>query len=294
MKSNDKLLMTLSFLWLTVIMCLGGWWLFLMVNFDNFLSKLDRFTFSKMLFWEGSAFIVLLILLSISLFIFYLQNQKKTKSLQDFFASLTHELKTPLASIKLQGEVISEILDTKDEPKLKKLLSRLNQDTLKLEIQMDKILQLSRIERGGELNLTSVNLLPFIKNTFNFWKNDLELKINCNIESPCILADEFALELIFKNLFENTKNHSKSNQITISISEIENHYQLTYNDHGTFNGDRHKLSNLFYKFNSTKGSGIGLYLIKKLTHKMNSHFNIIFVPELSFQFEFKKCEGHHA
>jgi len=94
-----------------------------------------------------------------SLFIF--KRPKKTKDLQVFFASLTHELKTPLASIKLQSEVIEESLNSNLDPLVHKLLRRLVQDTNKLETQMDKILQLSRIERGGELNLNSIELVSF-------------------------------------------------------------------------------------------------------------------------------------
>jgi signal transduction histidine kinase len=293
-RSSPKTLIALSLLWLSVLMLIGGWWIYLMFNMERMLVKMDKISFSKMLFWEGSSFIVLLILLSASLLIFYIKDQRKSKSLQDFFASLTHELKTPLASIKLQGEVISELLDNNNDQQLKNLLTRLTDDTIKLENQMDKILQLSRLERGGELNLTNIPLMPFINRITRSAKNDFNLEISCTNPKIEILADEFALELIFKNLIENSKNHSKSKKIMIDIKEENQKCHISYNDFGHYEGDRKKLSSMFYKHNSSKGSGIGLYLIKKLSEKMDSTFYIAFNPNINFNFSFKLSEDKNA
>lgn len=294
MKSSSKTLMILSLLWLTVLLCIGGWWIYLMLNFETILANLDKISFSKMLFWEGSTFIILLILLSGSLLILYLKDQKRTKGLQDFFASLTHELKTPLASIKLQGDVISELIESKNDPQLLKLVNRLTSDTIKLETQMDKILQLSRIERGGKINLSNVKLIPFIKTIAKPWQSDFKINITCSKENIEIQADEFALELIFKNLFENTKKHSGSKSIDLKIEEQELTCLITYTDQGQFGGELKKLATLFYKHNSTKGSGIGLYLIKKLTEKMNGKFRISNHQPLTFELLYMKAEDKNA
>ncbi len=294
MKSSSKTLMILSLLWLTVLLCIGGWWIYLMLNFETILASLDKISFSKMLFWEGSTFIILLILLSGSLLILYLKDQKRTKALQDFFASLTHELKTPLASIKLQGDVISELIESKNDPQLLKLVNRLTSDTIKLETQMDKILQLSRIERGGKLNLSNVKLIPFIKTIAKPWQTDFKINISCSKENIEIQADEFALELIFKNLFENTKKHSGSKSIDLKIEEQDLWCMITYTDQGNFNGEFKKLATLFYKHNSTKGSGIGLYLIKKLTEKMNGRFRVSNHQHLTFELMYLKAEDKNA
>ena len=160
---SSRLLFLLSLVWAGVLLLLGGWWIYLIFNFENILVQIDRVRITKMIVWEGGSFIVLLLSLSISLLILYVKDQRKTKSLQAFFASLTHELKTPLASIRLQGEVINEILASKNDNSLNKLSARLLEDTGKLESQMDKILQLSRIERGGELSLTSLKIIPSVR-----------------------------------------------------------------------------------------------------------------------------------
>ncbi len=292
---SSKLLFTLSLLWAVVLLMIGAWWVYIMINFESFLSHADRPRITTMLAWEGASFIVLLMLLSVSLLNLFLKDQRKTKSLQAFFATLTHELKTPLASIRLQGEVINEILESKNDPTLNKLIGRLISDTAKLETQMDKILQLSRIERGGDLNLTSLALVPFIKRLSKTWVPEHEVSIVAPHEDINIDADEFALELIMKNLLENTRIHTNSKKIEIAIIADKNNVRLSYIDHGDFKGDIEKLGTLFYKHNSTKGSGIGLYLSQKLLDKMHGNLSIIKANHgLKFDLVFKKSEEMNA
>lgn len=292
---SSKMLFTLSLLWAGVLLLIGAWWVYVMINFENFLGHSDRPRITKMLAWEGGSFLLLLMLLSVSLLILYLKDQGKTKSLQAFFASLTHELKTPLASIRLQGEVINEILESKNDPTLNKLIGRLIDDTAKLETQMDKILQLSRIERGGELNLTSLSLVPFIKKLAKTWVPDHEVEIIADDTLGSIEVDEFALQLIMKNLLENTRIHTNSKKIQIKITEDKKFLKFSYFDHGEFKGDLEKLGTIFYKHNSTKGSGIGLYLSQRLLEKMDGDLSVTSrAGGLQFDLTFKRSEEINA
>lgn len=244
----------------------------------------------RMLKWEGTTLILLITFLSISLFILYYKDQRKTKALQAFFAGLTHELKTPLASIRLQAEVINDTIEEKykEDQLLDTLTDRLIEDTGNLETQMDKILQLSRIERGGNLNPAPVDLMSVLRTTINKRARNLSVEIDQRIEDPIILADLFALELILKNLFENTKAHTEEKKANIKIDQKEDAIILVYNDGGIFQGEIEKLGNLFYKFNSAKGSGIGLYLIKKLMEKMSGNLVVENKSNLVFTLYFKK------
>ena len=295
-KNSSKLLLTLSLLWAGLLLLIGAWWVYFMVNIERFLLESKQNKISTMLAWEGGTFIILLLLLSVSIFILYLKDTKKTKSLQAFFASLTHELKTPLASIKLQSEVIHEILEKKNDPQLNKLFDRLITDTVKLEIQMDKILQLSRLERGGELNTTTLSILQKVNKLSKSWTQFFNVNIQTTSDQLFVDADDFALELIIKNMFENTKHHSQSKNVTIDFIVTDKHIELLYKDEGKFTGDVEKLGSLFYKHNSSKGSGIGLYLSKLLMEKMGGRLSVKHLPEqtLEFSFLFKKSEDHHA
>ncbi len=294
LNQSSRLLLILSLVWALVLLSIGAWWIYLIFNFENILSHIDRLKMTKMIIWEGGSFIILLFLISSSLLMLYLQDLKKTKSLQAFFASLTHELKTPLASIRLQSEVIDETLKSKKDDSLIKLSNRLIEDTNKLENQMDQILQLSRIERGGELNLSSLKLIPFIKSTIKKIAPPFQVQIETMNQEISIMADIFALELVMKNLLENTRVHTNSQKVTIGIKQLQKSIILTYRDEGNFFGEKSKLGTLFYKHNSTKGSGIGLYLSEKLMRKMKGKLLIQGDSKLIFELVFQTNEVENA
>ncbi|MDH5581300.1 MAG: HAMP domain-containing histidine kinase, partial [Bdellovibrionales bacterium] len=256
MKKGSSLLW-LSIFFLFFVLILGFWWLYLLSESGKALNK--------MILWEGATFFILLSLSLAGFIILYIRDTKKNKTMAAFFSSLTHELKTPLASIRLQTEVLAEQLENLKEGKAKVISERLIEDTQKLEIQMDKVLQLSRMELGGNLSPTSIDLKSFIHKMFKRWSRDLDYTIDSKVESSMVMADEMALELIFKNLIENTNRHTTSKAVKITIHQNSPcSIELIYNDYGLFSGDPQKIATLFYKHNSTKGSGIGLYLVKKL------------------------------
>lgn len=228
----------------------------------------------RMIKWEGLSFLLFLLLLSTSLFILYLKDQKHTQSLQAFFAGLTHELKTPLASIRLQTEVLDETLkNLSDElPKKKKLndlAKRLVEDSAEMENQLDKILQLSRLERGGSLYPQKINLLNLIGETHSKWAPGLKIDFKGEKNLPLISADPFGLELILRNLFENTLQHTNEKKCSIELKILHEAIVMTYQDSGPFKGEIKKIGKLFYKHNSARGSGIGAYLIDQFSKKMN-------------------------
>jgi signal transduction histidine kinase len=286
---NNKLILLLSSFWAFSILALGGWWLFLINKFSNISERAhlpNPEKLNKMVIWEGGTFVVLLILISGTLLFYYLKDQAKTKALQTFFAGLTHELKTPLASIRLQADVISNFAEDSHSESLVKLSSRMVEDTQRLEVQMDKILQLSRIEQGGLLNPVDINPQTFLTSLLKTWSKELNIKIVNTENINIINADEFALELIIKNLLENTKKHSSAKEVIIELKRFEKYIIIDYYDFGIFQGDNTKLGTLFYKYNSSKGSGIGLYLCKKLMERMDGKLKIITSPHLRFQLYF--------
>jgi K+-sensing histidine kinase KdpD len=128
------------------------------------------------------------------------------------------------------------------------------------------------------------------------WTQFYNVNIQSSSDQLFVEADDFALELIIKNMFENTKHHSQSKNVSILFIETNDHIELLYKDEGKFTGDVEKLGSLFYKHNSSKGSGIGLYLSKLLMEKMGGRLCIRQLPEqtLEFSFLFKKSEDLHA
>lgn len=288
MRESGKLVLIVSLMCGALIMALGTWWLYFISRLGSQFERLSALdpslkggpNIALMIKWEGTTFIILLLLIFATLLYQYLKDRKKNRALQSFFATMTHELKTPLASVRLQAEVIYDLLIKKQHERISGLAERFIEDTQRWETQMDKILQLSRVEHGGNMCKEIIPTASFIQRCHKKWAKDLELQI-IGSKSPAVLADEFALELVFRNLFENTKAHSKSSIVQITLSPRGQVLDISYCDGDEFSGDGEKLGELFYK-HSSKGSGIGLYLSKKLMSRMGGIFKISTDPKLIF------------
>lgn len=288
----------LTLLWVVLLFGIGSWWLYLVFKLHSMISDLNlpqlgsESRFLNMMRWEGSFFFIFLLLLGASLFVMYFRDLRKSKAMQSFFSSLSHELKTPLASMRLQAEVIKDLIEdeTHSHDQLSSLTKRLIEDTDKLESELEKSLQLSRIEQDGNLTLSPVSLEKYLR------RHERRLegkKLELTLSAGEVMADELALNMIFRNLIENTLRHNPDTKLVSVTSSLENGFvRVTYDDHGKqFAGPVENLGDLFYKYNSSKGSGIGLYLIKNLMRKMHGNFEVKNSGRLTFVLMFKPAEG---
>ena len=201
----------LAFLGL-LLLALGAWWLYLLSVFARMLGP-EQSRISTMLRWEGSTFILLLIIGATAIGVLYWRDLRKARALQALFASLTHELKTPLASMRLQAEVIRDLIadESHDHDQLTALTTRLIQDTSKFEHELDKGLQLSRIEGQGPLNLSPIDLSRFIKKLAT--KQSVTVEVQGN---AMVMADAIALHMLFRNHKKNSTHQSRKNKATTS------------------------------------------------------------------------------
>jgi signal transduction histidine kinase len=262
----------LGILWLLLSVSLGTWWALVAMKQATYIAQLQNSKeglefFQKqqrMIKFEGAFFLSLLATGGLSLIIMSVRDIKRNQMIKDFFATVTHEMKTPLASLKLQAESLEEMLTENEE---KKYLHRLIENATRLELQMDKALYLASISRKESLFLEKTKIESIINPFLNYYQN-LELIIE---SSDFISCDKRALESIFKNLIENSYHHGEATKIKIQIQKNQERLIIQIIDNGIgFYGNRSKIGSLFFKHNSRSGSGLGLYLAKNLLNKMNA------------------------
>ena len=296
-KTRNKYYIIIS-LSVILLLMLGSWWLYLVFKLAFKLQDLNHPLIEgnliSMIKWEGLTFFTCLTLLTITLLYIYVQDHKKTKALQAFFASLTHELKTPLASMKLQTQVLVDHLmdlniNNEEKQIILKYANRFSDDNARLEDQLDNHLQLSRVERNASLNLNEISFSQLLKNEIKRFPDHLEIDYSQVPNDLKLFTDEFALKTILRNLIDNSIKHAKSDPLNITITAHES--KVRYSDNGKkFSGDTKRLGSLFYKHHSPQGSGIGVYIIKKLMLQMKGSLIITNHNSLQFHLNFPKKE----
>lgn len=292
---TSKWLYILLGLWISFILSLGAWWTHLYIKFSDFTvyssNPEEFYRVTRMLKWEGITVFIGLLALSILILYIFFRDQRKTSSIRSFFSTMTHEMKTPLASIKLQTQALTDLLKDLNPEHYKKIenfAKKLIEDGNKLESEMDEILQLARLESGGHLDLETLNADKMISNIISTYP-ELEFEL-IKSKNNLILSNSYAFKLIFRNLIENTKKHrNNNNKIKIIITNDNDKIQIRYHDQGEhFLGEISKLGQLFYRYNSDKGTGLGLYLINKLMNHMQGQFEIDQNKNLTFDLIFKR------
>ncbi|OCC29046.1 GHKL domain protein [Leptospira interrogans serovar Canicola] len=269
-----------------ITVSLGIWWFLLGLKLTNTVAglsaKLDASAASesllvlerqsRMIKMEGTFFLSMLLLGGITLIWLSYRDIRRNKMIHDFFSTVTHEMKTPLASLRLQAESLQEELPNHHE---NKLIHRLLKDSVRIESQMNRAMYLASLTRSEILYIEKTN----VRSVFLSVGEDFpELKIDLShLEDVFVPADRKALESIFKNLAENSLKHGKANVLkVISKKQISNQILITITDNGTgFDGKYKNLGIPFQKHGSTSGTGIGLYIIKKLMSKMNGSMQIV-------------------
>ena len=272
----------LAGVWLAIILVLGIWWASIVLRQSQRIAELslaaglpqaaaldELASTHRMLLWESGFFLALLLTLSGALFWYYRRDMQRARGTQAFFAALTHELRTPLTSVRLQSEAIAAGEPTQE------LIERLLADTHRLESQIDKTLELARIEGGGALAEQAIRLDPWLDRVLRgIVANEGEsaqLEVTLAPALPAVRGDTAALQLILRNLVENSLRHGDREPIRISVDvqRAGSDVTLRYRDDGRgYEGDPAGLGRLFLRGDASRGTGVGLYLVRVLMDRM--------------------------
>ena len=210
---------------------------------------------------------------------------------QDFVSAVSHELKTPLTSIRMYGEMLRE--GWAGEDKRREYYRFIHEESERLSRLIDNVLQLARLERQG----LQLDLKPVALNTvFDLMRSKVAgiseragftVQFHNELgDATCIQVDVDALMQIVLNLVENAVKFSAkatSRQIDIEARpEGRDRISLSVRDYGPGieRSQLRRIFELFYRPGSeltreTTGTGIGLALVRQLARAMHGEADVI-------------------
>ena len=285
----------LAAVWLLVILALVVWWASHMLDQAARIAELSAAVLPEpevlaeqarthsMVFWEGGFFLVLLMTLSGLLLWFFRRDLRRARGTQAFFAALTHELRTPLTSVRLQTEAIAAGEPTQE------LIDRLLVDTHRLESQIDKTLELARIEGGGALAEQAIRLDQWLERALRAIVategEGAELRLDVAASLPPVHGDTAAVQLILRNLVENSVRHGDRAAIHLDVVAVKSSrgVDVLYRDDGRgYQGDPARLGQMFARGVESRGTGVGLYLVRVLMERMGGSVEFANAPQGGF------------
>ncbi len=199
--------------------------------------------------------------------------------LKQTIANMSHDLRTPLTSIK--GYIQFLKLDNVSDEDKKEYLNIAEQRTKSLESLLNDFYELSLVESVDfELNLKKINITNILQETLigkynDFINRDLKPDIQIPNENIYIIAEKKSLERIIENLLSNAIKYARDN-VSICLEIYRNTVLLKITNTVTnlSSEDVEKIFDRFYmadKIRSGSGTGLGLSIAKGLIEKMNGN-----------------------
>lgn len=252
---------------------------------------------------SGGILFTAIIVTAFALTIRTMLGQKKLSEIKgDFINNMTHELKTPLATISLAIDAIGneKVMDNKD--KIRYFSGIIKEENKRMNKQVESILQSALLEKDElALNLQPIDVHQLISSTVENLQLQLDGKngkvdLQLNAHQPIIKADEVHFSNLIFNLLDNAIKYSKDNlEVKIATSNTRKNLVISIADNG-IGMSRDTVNRIFEKFyrahtgnvHNVKGFGLGLSYVKAIVdaHKGKIRVESILGKGSRFTMEF--------
>ena len=227
----------------------------------------------------GALLFILVVLAEFFITIRSLLNQRKVNEIKnDFINNMTHELKTPLATISLAVDALKTEKVQSDPTSVAYFSNIIKEENVRMNKHVEIILETGQLENKDlELTKQPVNVHDLIQAVVDSYKLQLEekpsnLHMQLDATAPEIIADEEHLLHVLSNLLDNAIKYSKETiDILVSTINVNNKIIITIEDNGigmTSETTKH-IFEKFYRAHSgnihnVKGFGLGMSYVKRI------------------------------
>ena len=245
-----------------------------------------------------SLFLVGVTLLSFSLLYRNLQRQRKlTEIKNEFISNITHELKTPIATVGVAIEALRNFNAINDPQRTKEYLDISQNELVRLSLLVDKVLKLSMFEKKEiELKYESFDLKGVVDEVVSSMKLQIEkhnATVSVNVEGDTLIqGDRLHLLSVVFNLLDNALKYGNGNTaIKFELKERGNAVELSVADNGIGISPEYK-DKIFEKFfrvplgntHNTKGYGLGLSYVSHVIQRHKGKIEVESQPGLGSKF----------
>ena len=241
---------------------------------------------SRLDIWLISSLITLVVTVFFGYAMFIILRQKRLSEVQrDFVNNMTHEFQTPISTIRIATDVLSQAKIIDQPERFKKYVQIIRQENNRLKTQVETVLNTAKLERGKmNLDIQLQELHSLINEVTEGTQAELEdnLKMELNASKSSVYADRTQLLSLIRNLVENAIKYSKKPpSIYIKTENIGDTIVFSVSDKG-IGIPKESLDKIFKKFyrvptgnlHNVKGFGLGLSYVNEIVKAHKWQINV--------------------
>ncbi|MGY0392113.1 sensor histidine kinase [Bizionia sp. KMM 8389] len=258
----------------------------LLVNFptrNKFIqSSIIRMTLLSIIFTS-------IIIIAYSSALLQLFRQRKISEIKsDFINNMTHEFKTPIATINLALDAIKNPKVIDDKERVARYLQMIRDENKRMHAQVENVLRISKLEKN-ELNISKdrVELHELVHDAITHIELIVEdrkgyIRTHLNAEQTSVLANETHFTNVIVNILDNAVKYSpEAPEIDVYTENVGTNILLKIKDHGS-GMSKAAQKHVFEKFyrehtgniHNVKGHGLGLAYVKRMVEDHQGHISL--------------------
>lgn len=221
------------------------------------------------------------------------QQKQLAEVKNDLISNITHEFKTPIATIGAAVEGIQHFNETNDPEKNQRYAAISSQQVDKLNAMVEKLLETATLDNDAiPLEFETANLVPLLQNACaNESLFPSEKTIRFTKSHPEIMGkiDVFHFENAINNIMDNAIKYG-GDVIKVHMEQASDHIEMTFQDNGTAltSALAKQVFEKFYRVpkgntHDVKGFGIGLFYTKKIIERHHGHIQVTTHPSTTFR-----------
>ena len=233
---------------------------------------------------------LLLVLVFIFSYTLYaiLKQKKLSEMKTDFINNMTHEFKTPVATIMIASEALKDPEVTADKARLKRLAGIIYDENVRLGSHIERVLSIARLEKGElEMERTEVDVNDLIVIVLDSMELQLQkrnaiINVHTDAEHAVVYGDELHLSNVIYNLIDNANKYSSDTpEISITTRNTSKNLIIEIADKGIgmTKEQSKRIFDQFYRvptgnLHDVKGFGLGLNYVQDIIKKLNGTIKV--------------------
>lgn len=245
---------------------------------------------NQMGIWSFSSIVLLVVIVFFAYTLFVILKQKRLSEIQkDFINNMTHEFKTPIATIAVSTEVLKSPDIIRQPERLLNYTTIIENENKRLKQHVERVLQMAKLDKESiELKKENVNIHEVVQEVArgmnaSLQEKQIELELSLTAQQPVISADKLHITNVVYNLLDNAIKYSAENpKVWISVKQGDKKtlvLEVRDNGIGVKEEDQKKIFEKFFRVptgnvHNVKGFGLGLNYVKQIVEAHRGKISI--------------------